>query len=373
MADVFLSYAREDAARAAAIARALGDHGLSVFWDVRIRAGSSWDEVIERELRACKCVVVLWSAASVASRWVKTEARFGLTRKRAFVPAVLDSCELPVEFDSIEAAQLQTWDGNVDDLEFGNLLDGIGAHVSTLSRTPNSAPPEIASSQRLLPTVPQPQPSSVRPEIEAIDGAWNQPAATKPETSDVFFSYAHLDDAVLEEGQVGWVSNLRRALTVRLTQLLGREPAIWGDKKLQGNDLFSDGLLDRLPRAAVLVSVVSPRYIKSEWCQRELTEFTRARDQSDSNQLGRKTRVFKVVKTPVPIEQYPAPLDALLGYEFYTVDSDTGRVRELSQLSPPDFQKLYWIRLDDLAHDIADSLIKLTAPGPLPIRETTKE
>jgi hypothetical protein len=31
-----------------------------------------------------------------------------------------------------------------------------------------------------------------------------------------------------------------------------------------------------LPGVAVLVSVLSPRYVKSEWCQRELAEFLKA-------------------------------------------------------------------------------------------------
>src|SRR6185503_9810739 len=117
MADVFLSYSREDEARAAAVAESLTAAGWAVFWDRRIRAGSSWDEVIERELRAAKCVVVLWSRASVASRWVKAEARHGLQRD-ILVPAQLDSGDLPIEFAAIESAQLQRWTGSGDDPEF---------------------------------------------------------------------------------------------------------------------------------------------------------------------------------------------------------------------------------------------------------------
>src|SRR5215210_2838008 len=108
MADIFLSYAREDEARAAVVARVLGELGWSVFWDRRIIAGTSWDEVVEQELQACRCVVVLWSAASIASRWVKTEARFALQRN-ALVPANLDRSEPPLEFRFLESAQLHTW------------------------------------------------------------------------------------------------------------------------------------------------------------------------------------------------------------------------------------------------------------------------
>src|SRR6266705_2638994 len=111
--------------------------------------------------------------------------------------------------------------------------------------------------------------------------------------NDVFVSYAHIDDESVEEGQPGWVATLHRVLQVRLAQLLGKEPRIWRDLKLQGNDVFGDTLVERLPRVAVLVSVLSPRYVRSEWCQRELNEFLLA---TGGARVADKLRVFKVVK-----------------------------------------------------------------------------
>jgi formylglycine-generating enzyme required for sulfatase activity len=128
MADIFLSYAREDEARAAVVARVLGELGWSVFWDRRIIAGTSWDEVVERELQACRCVVVLWSAASITSRWVKTEARAALERS-TLVPANLDRSVPPLEFRFLESAQLHDWQGATDDAEFTVLAEGIARHV----------------------------------------------------------------------------------------------------------------------------------------------------------------------------------------------------------------------------------------------------
>ena len=90
---------------------------------------------------------------------------------------------------------------------------------------------------------------------------------------DAFISYAHLDNVELIEGRKGWVANLHRALEVRVAQLLGKQPHIWRDPKIQGNDFFEDTLVDRLQRVAALVSVVSPRYVRSEWTRRELNEF----------------------------------------------------------------------------------------------------
>lgn len=181
--------------------------------------------------------------------------------------------------------------------------------------------------------------------------------------NDVFISYAHIDDVPLVEGQKGWIANFHRALEVRLAQLLGRTPAIWRDPKLQGNDIFADRLVDRLPGVAILVSIISPRYLKSDWCLRELREFMKAANAGGGLRIGHKVRVFKVVKTPVPIDQQVAELQHMLGYEFFTTDAHSGRARELSQGGDADDQRLYWAKLDDLAHDITELLQALDSGG----------
>ena len=74
MADVFVSYASEDREKAAEVARILEARQLTVWWDRKITLGLSFDEVIERELLACRSAIVIWTAHSVASKWVRREA-----------------------------------------------------------------------------------------------------------------------------------------------------------------------------------------------------------------------------------------------------------------------------------------------------------
>src|SRR5215813_7753311 len=116
---------------------------------------------------------------------------------------------------------------------------------------------------------------------------------------DAFVSYSHIDNVVFEAGGDGWVSELHRALERRLAQLLGQKARIWRDLKLDGNDVFGDLLLQRLTSVATLVSVVTPAYVKSEWCRKELTAFCQAAEHNGGLRLGNKCRVLKVLKTPV--------------------------------------------------------------------------
>jgi hypothetical protein len=170
--------------------------------------------------------------------------------------------------------------------------------------------------------------------------------------SDAFISYAHLDNVELIEGHKGWVSNLHRALEVRVAQLLGKQPQIWRDPKLQGNDHFADALVDRLRRVAILVPVVSPRYVKSEWTRKELSAFWQAAEKQGGIRFHDKLRIFKVLKTPIPFDTGPPELQSVLGYEFFKIDPETGRIHELDEVFGPEAQRDFWLKLDDLAHDI---------------------
>jgi hypothetical protein len=180
---------------------------------------------------------------------------------------------------------------------------------------------------------------------------------------DFLISYAHIDDQSLVDGEKGWVSTLHRLLEIRVGQLRGQVPKIWRDPKLQGNDYFADTILERLPRTAALVPVLTPRYVQSEWCNRELKEFWRAAEQSGGVRVADKVRVFKVVKTPVERERLPQEVQPMLGYEFFTYDPQTGRPRELAAASDAAANRAFLTKLDDLAYDIAQLLELLERNG----------
>lgn len=123
--DIFLSYHSEDRGHAEIITHALEYRGWSVWWDRSIPAGKSFDQVIEEALDATRCVVVLWSRASVDSRWVRVEAREGESRG-ILIPVLIEKgLEIPFEFRDTQYADLVGWDGNILASSFQELAAAI--------------------------------------------------------------------------------------------------------------------------------------------------------------------------------------------------------------------------------------------------------
>lgn len=103
VSDIFISYKREDRNVASEINDLCKNTGLTTFYDTQVPVGDMWDLLIERELRAARSVLVLWSPRSIGSRWVRLEARHGLSRG-ILCPLVVEDCEIPLEFADIQAA-----------------------------------------------------------------------------------------------------------------------------------------------------------------------------------------------------------------------------------------------------------------------------
>ena len=110
MADVFISYAREDRPVAARLAHALEAGGRTVWWDREILPGKDFAELIAAELAQAKAVVVIWSPASVKSGWVRDEAHEGLERG-VLVPVLVGVGKPPIGYRSIHAVDLTGWEG----------------------------------------------------------------------------------------------------------------------------------------------------------------------------------------------------------------------------------------------------------------------
>lgn len=175
----------------------------------------------------------------------------------------------------------------------------------------------------------------------------------------LFISYAHIDNEPLAEQEEGWVTRFHSSLAALLGMRLGRKAEIWRDTKLQGNDVFSDEIVEQFPQTALLVSVLSPRYVESEWCTREAREFCQTAESSGGLTVDNKTRVFKVIKTPVDSEDtLPPVMKQLLGYPFFVLDEGQTPV-ELDPAYGEDLIPQYNLKVAKLAFEMAQLIRKL--------------
>ena len=126
MADIFLSYSRTDKPLAAPLVAALEAKGWSVWWDMDLAPGSDFDAVTSDALKTARAVVVLWTPISVASRWVRGEARVGADRG-VLIPVRFENAELPIDVLAIHTTDLDGWDGDTQGAAFRKLEQSLTA------------------------------------------------------------------------------------------------------------------------------------------------------------------------------------------------------------------------------------------------------
>ena len=91
----------------------------------------------------------------------------------------------------------------------------------------------------------------------------------KVKNSDVLLNYAAIDDQPLLDGRPGWVSQLHRNLEVRIEQLSGEKVTIARLPESAVSHGRRRDLLEQLPQAKAMISVVSPPFLKSDICRKK--------------------------------------------------------------------------------------------------------
>jgi tetratricopeptide (TPR) repeat protein len=137
MSDVFVSYSSQDRARVIPLVEAIERGGWTVWWDRKIDVGSAFDREIEVAIDQAKCIVVVWSAASVGSDWVRSEANEGLTRG-ILVPVAIDQVRPPLAFRLTQTIDLTPSGEPVD-----ALVDAVRRHCPQATRAGRELSPFI--------------------------------------------------------------------------------------------------------------------------------------------------------------------------------------------------------------------------------------
>lgn len=187
--------------------------------------------------------------------------------------------------------------------------------------------------------------------------------------SDIFISYTHKDNATLssEPTSRGWVHFFNEALKMRLDMLLGRDTQIWRDNKgIDGTDMLTPKVEEEIRRAQLLISILSPGYVASEWCNKELELFCEAAKKSGGLAVGTKARLVKVLKMPVDLDAQAAIktlLADLIGYSFYR--DEGGRIFEYDPRFGDAALQAFWSELNELSYAVCNLLKALSGEKPV--------
>lgn len=138
MADIFVSYSRQDRARVAPLVAALEAQGWSVWWDPEINPGEEFDALISRELEGARSLIVVWTPQSVDSRWVRGEARDAADRG-VLVPVRFEHARLPIDFRALHATDLDDWNGDRGHAAFASLCKALEGKLGVPKQAPAPA------------------------------------------------------------------------------------------------------------------------------------------------------------------------------------------------------------------------------------------
>src|SRR5213075_3297761 len=182
--DIFISYSREERQAARHFAESFAQEGFSVWWDAALRSGQTFDEVIEKELRAAKAVVVLWSPRSVTSRWVRAEATLA-DRRNKLVPAIIEECDRPIAFELTHTADLSGWSGEASDSAWRSFVTDVQRMVQRNSAEDGLVeppPPKRVAPARMSHMATPPTQERLRPGNDDVIFASSSRKAGEPPT-----------------------------------------------------------------------------------------------------------------------------------------------------------------------------------------------
>ena len=182
MADIFISYARDDLYKIRPIVKLIEENGWSVFWDRTIPAGLTWREYIGKALDDAKCVIVFWSRNSVKSEFVQEEADDGRGRK-ILIPIRIDNARIPLGFRAIQHEDFTNWKGEPYDRRVKILIKDIEGIVGKPQKgvTKPFVKPKSKAEQTAKPPKPaHSEPKKAATNREAVMLTESKPSDLKP-------------------------------------------------------------------------------------------------------------------------------------------------------------------------------------------------
>jgi hypothetical protein len=181
MADIFVSYKREDQPAIEPLVQLLEARGFSVWWDPSIVPGERFASVIRDALNNATCVIVGWSSRSIDSYWVQDEA--SVARDRGIlIPISIDGAQPPLGFRQLQTTNLADWHGQADDPRIEHLLAGI----RRIMAKPNQSDSTVAyTAEQYRNPKSRPQRWTLTLPIRGIGRRWAAPGTVLASEGDI--------------------------------------------------------------------------------------------------------------------------------------------------------------------------------------------
>jgi hypothetical protein len=178
---------------------------------------------------------------------------------------------------------------------------------------------------------------------------------------DIFVSYAHEEQ--LGEWTVRLHEELRKALNlIFYLKPPGRTFNVWIDEILRKNLPLSKALKAHVEGSALLLIVMSPFYLGSDWCGREVEWFAAsARSRIDPN-----ARIFVVHAQATNRTAWPGSLAELPGYQFFGKHPRANVELHLGLIGDKDDEVAFKQALYNLAGQIKQQIDDLASEAAAP-------
>jgi hypothetical protein len=147
--------------------------------------------------------------------------------------------------------------------------------------------------------------------------------------ADIFISYSRDDDLPppgVPDGK-GFVTFLDEAIRFEFRDLGPKRPEIWRDtKRIADGTQFTPEIEDALKQASFLLVILSPNWMASSWCNRELATFAKHHDPEGLHPEVLRDRIIVVSKRYVDPDGRPRLLQGQSGYAFFLRNGDPGEI-----------------------------------------------
>lgn len=184
--------------------------------------------------------------------------------------------------------------------------------------------------------------------------------------AQVFISYAHADNQVFGEETMGWVSyfvdHLQKAMGMRS---IGGQIECWMDHRLEPQRSVNDELRRLIQKSHCIVAFISPRYLESEWCMKEMDTFIKLVGDGKAND-----RVFLVELLPTEREHWHKGMHDLSVVKFWSKSIERPTPKLLGWPVPnTKTHEAYWDNINRLADILALQIKTIPSDNPPPKKD----